>query len=142
MSQIDSVQIRVQELMRAGRVALAKGDRQRAHYLWRQAATLDPQNEHIWLSLLNVVENTKDRRTCLQNIVAINPANAQARQQLQVYSKGVLDTQPAPTVSRQTNLNLPSVPAFTSVVKVVVIVLTIIALFVLGVVAGMVFNLL
>ena len=74
---------RFHEFMRAGNVAYAQGDREEAHYLWRRAANLDPHSEQVWLALLNVLDNEEDRRVCLQNIVAINPNNVQARERLQ-----------------------------------------------------------
>ncbi|NWG15004.1 MAG: hypothetical protein HXY41_00065 [Chloroflexi bacterium] len=70
------------DLMQAGRVALAAGKPQVAHDLWKEAAALDPYNEQVWLALLDVLQTDADRRVCLQNIIAINPLNVQARRQL------------------------------------------------------------
>ena len=72
-------------LMEAGRIAYAQGDRQRAHDLWREAATIDPYSEQVWLALLDVLDTNDDRIVCLQNIIAINPMNIQARRQLRAY---------------------------------------------------------
>ncbi|MAS37074.1 MAG: hypothetical protein CL610_23950 [Anaerolineaceae bacterium] len=74
-----------ERLMREGRIAIDKGDRALAHELWRQAAMVDPYNEQVWLSLLEVLDSLEDRRVCLQNIVEINPLNAQARRMLNAY---------------------------------------------------------
>lgn len=74
--------VRFVELMRAGQVAYAKGKRRRAHQLWQHAAMLSPYEEQVWLALLNVLDSDEDRRVCLENIVAINPRNLQAREQL------------------------------------------------------------
>lgn len=68
--------------MTEGRQALERGDRQRAHDLWREAALIDPYSEQVWLALLQVVETDADRKVCLENILAINPLNVQARRQL------------------------------------------------------------
>ena len=68
--------------MQAGRVAYTAGKRRMAHDLWREAANIDPYNEQVWLALLDVVEADADKRVCLQNILAINPLNVQARRQL------------------------------------------------------------
>jgi len=68
--------------MQAGRVAFSAGKRKMAHDLWREAANIDPYNEQVWLALLDVIESDKDKRVCLQNILAINPMNVQARRQL------------------------------------------------------------
>lgn len=74
-----------ERLMREGRIALNKGDAVLAHNLWREAAMLDPYNEQVWLALLDVLDSLEDRRVCLQNIVEINPLNAQARRMLRAY---------------------------------------------------------
>jgi hypothetical protein len=76
------------DLMQAGRVAYSAGKRRMAHDLWREAANIDPYNEQVWLALLDVIEADADKRVCLQNILAINPLNVQARRQL-----GKLDAQ-------------------------------------------------
>ena len=81
-----SDRIRAAELLRAGRSALADGQDERAHDLWRQSATLYPQNEAVWLSLLQVVRSSDDRRVCLENIITINPRNEQALRQLRALT--------------------------------------------------------
>lgn len=70
------------QLMQSGRAAYMSGNRKLAHDLWRDAAQIDPYNEQVWLALLSVLEGDADRRVCLQNIIAINPLNVQARRQL------------------------------------------------------------
>ncbi len=74
--------IKITELMRAGRVEFANGNRRRAHVLWQQAATLRPLDAQIWKTLLDVVETTNDRRVCLENIITINPDDILSRLQL------------------------------------------------------------
>jgi hypothetical protein len=69
-------------MMRLGQVAHAQGQLRMAHQYWRQAAIIEPDNEMVWVALLDVLENEDDRRVCLQNILAINPANKQARRLL------------------------------------------------------------
>ena len=73
---------RFNELMNDGREALSHGRIADAHRIWRQAATLDPYSEQVWLALLEIVQDDKDQRVCLENIVQINPRNVQARRQL------------------------------------------------------------
>lgn len=87
---------RYARLMRQGQVAQANGQMQRAHRFWREAAMINPVSEQVWLALLSVVETEADRQTCLQNIVAINPNNLSARQQLDSYLD---DTQPSAPVT-------------------------------------------
>lgn len=78
-------QTRFDALMTAGEEAFAKGQLRTAHDLWRQAAALNPYAEAVWLALLRVIEEDEDRRVCLQNVIAINPLNVQARRQLRGY---------------------------------------------------------
>lgn len=73
---------RFTDLMQAGRVAYEAGKPKAAHDLWKEAAALEPYNEQVWLALLDVLQTDDDRRVCLQNIIAINPLNVQARRQL------------------------------------------------------------
>ncbi len=67
---------------RAGLDSFLMGDTQYAHELWRDAATVDPYQEKVWVALLRVLENDEDRRVCLDNILAINPGNGTARREL------------------------------------------------------------
>src|SRR5689334_19151632 len=71
--------------MSDGRSAYNKGDLKLAHDLWRQAAMIEPYNEHVWLALLDVLDKKEDRQVCLQNILSINPMNIQARRMLRAY---------------------------------------------------------
>ncbi len=70
------------ELMQSGRSAFNAGRREDAHRLWKEAAALEPYNEQIWISLLEVVNEDSDRLVCLQNILQINALNVQARREL------------------------------------------------------------
>lgn len=69
-------------LMRLGTVSHAQGDYKQAHHYWREAAMLQPENEQVWLALLQVLDSDADRRVCLQNILALNPNNQRAQEQL------------------------------------------------------------
>lgn len=73
---------RVNELLEAGRAAFNAGSPRQAHDLWREAASLDPYDERVWVALLDVLETDADVRVCLENILAINPLNVGARRQL------------------------------------------------------------
>lgn len=76
-------------MMRLGHACYVQGARKQAHRYWRRAALIDPGNEMVWFSLLNVVETDEDRRVCLENILAINPHNKEALAQL-----GMIDASP------------------------------------------------
>jgi hypothetical protein len=71
-----------ERLLLDGKMAFDRGERKLAHDLWRLAAMIEPFNEQVWMSLLDVLDDPDDRRVCLQNIVAINPMNAYARRVL------------------------------------------------------------
>lgn len=71
-----------ERLMRLGQVAHAQGDDRTAHEYWRQAALLEPDNEQVWTALMWVLDEDEDRKTCLKNILTINPHNVQAQQML------------------------------------------------------------
>ncbi|MBK8029892.1 MAG: hypothetical protein IPK17_10365 [Chloroflexi bacterium] len=73
---------RVKQLLQEGEQAFASGDRRLAHETWREAVTADPYNEVVWLALLRVLEGEDDRVVCLENIIAINPLNVEARRLL------------------------------------------------------------
>lgn len=77
----------LENLMEAGSRAFASGEHRLAHDLWREAAIVDPYNESVWESLLRVLETDEDRIVCLQNIIAINPLNVEARRQLRRFRR-------------------------------------------------------
>ncbi|GAB4511426.1 MAG: hypothetical protein OHK0046_09470 [Anaerolineae bacterium] len=78
-------QQQVEDLLTAGRIAYEAGRDQQAYDCWRRAAALDPKNEAVWLSLAKVVTTSEDRRACLENALAINPKNTDARNELYLY---------------------------------------------------------
>lgn len=74
----------VAKLLSQGMTELRRGDRDRAHELLRQAAALAPYDETVWWALLEVVDHEDDRVVCLENILAINPNNPEARRLLRL----------------------------------------------------------
>lgn len=78
----------VETLLTKGERAFKRGDHRRAHDAWRAAAALAPYDERVWIALLRVLETDADRRVCLQNMVALNPLNADAQRLLSLYEKG------------------------------------------------------
>ncbi len=79
---IDRKKQTFEDYFQSGKQAYTEGDHKRAHDLWREAATIDPYREKVWIALLRVLDHDDDRRVCLQNIIEINPGNAKARRQL------------------------------------------------------------
>ncbi len=81
------VVLTLDELLEAGREALAAGEKRAAHNLWRQAAVTNPYDERVWSSLMDVLVYDDDREVCLENIIAINPLNTEARRQLRALKR-------------------------------------------------------
>ncbi|GEM_PF-1408541 len=81
-----------QALLQQGYVAYNNWDINKARLLWRKAAVVDPANEEVWLALYNVTRDDEDRKVCLQNILVLNPDNAEVEQRLRLIEN---ETQPA-----------------------------------------------
>lgn len=73
-----------ESLLEAGKRALSAGNRRAAHEYWRMAAVSHPYEERVWVALMDVLTEEDDREVCLENIIAINPLNPEARRQLRV----------------------------------------------------------
>jgi hypothetical protein len=137
----------VDELILAGCSELAAGRRQEAHNFWRRAAALRPDDEEIWLALLSVVETDEDRRTCLENVTMLNPQNKVALQQLQALGslKTLMDGErvAAPKPSRRAfRLRWPVfMVAGLYLLKLVVLAAAVIIVIGLGVMFGIMLNL-
>ncbi|MCC6801621.1 MAG: hypothetical protein IT319_01955 [Anaerolineae bacterium] len=100
------------ELLAAGKEALAAGDSDRAHEMWRAAAVANPYDERVWTSLLDVLTEEADREVCLENIIAINPLNPDARRELRalrrerrIRQQGTDEPAPAKEAPRRSRRN-------------------------------------
>lgn len=82
------------QLLQEGIAAAKAGDKARARQLLLQALTLDERNEQAWLWLSGVADDTDEARTCLENVLALNPANERARQGL-AWIQSMTAAQPA-----------------------------------------------
>jgi hypothetical protein len=91
----------LEELLEAGRQAFDGGDHTAAHHLWRAAAVANPYEERVWMALLDVLEPEEDREVCLENIIAINPLNPDARRQLRALKRErrLREEQPEPPIA-------------------------------------------
>src|SRR5215212_5323427 len=70
------------DLLQQGIIAARAGNREEARALLMQVVEADERNEQAWLWLAGVVDAPEDIRTCLQNVLDLNPANQQAQQGL------------------------------------------------------------
>jgi len=72
----------VDELLREGIAAAKSGQRERAYDLLMQVVEADEENILAWLWLSGVVDSLDDREICLENVLALDPTNATAREGL------------------------------------------------------------
>jgi len=72
----------VEAMIRAGIDAFRAGNKTDARALLERAIELDEYNEMAWLWLAAVVETPEEQRTCLENVIVINPNSERARQGL------------------------------------------------------------
>lgn len=81
----EEAQTRLDALLRSAEEAANAGDRARASQALREAALVNPYNEGVWQKLLAVVDSAEDRRVCLENLIAINPAQVEYHRLLGVH---------------------------------------------------------
>ncbi|MCK6580746.1 MAG: hypothetical protein L6Q98_21855 [Anaerolineae bacterium] len=72
----------VEGMLREGVNAMKAGRRDEARAFLLRAVELDQYNEDAWLWLSGVLDSLEDQRTCLENVLSINPGNDRARQGL------------------------------------------------------------
>jgi hypothetical protein len=104
------------ELLEQGIAAARAGNRAEARALLTRVIEGDERNERAWLWLSGVVDDPNDMRTCLHNVLELNPNNTQARQGLAwVDSKYGPPTPapaaPAPAPSTPAEIVAPTPPA-------------------------------
>jgi hypothetical protein len=69
----------------------------KARELLMQAVDLDEGHEEGWLYLSLVVDSKNEQKICLENVLAINPNNEQARKALSVVRQKLGEPDPPPT---------------------------------------------
>jgi hypothetical protein len=70
------------QLLAQGVASAKAGQRTEAYNLLLDVVELDQHNEEAWLWLSTVTEDLQDQRTCLENVLTINPDNTIARERL------------------------------------------------------------
>jgi hypothetical protein len=70
------------QLLAKGVASAKAGQRAEAYNLFLDVIEIDRRNEQAWLCLSTVTDNLKDQRTCLENVLTINPDNTIARERL------------------------------------------------------------
>lgn len=72
----------VEQLVEDGIAAVKAGDKALARGKLEMAVKIDEQHETAWFWLARVVESDEERRTCLGNVLIINPQNKKAQELL------------------------------------------------------------
>lgn len=86
----------VEALVKQGIKAYKANNKEEARQFWEQATELDQFNETAWLWLSEVVETLEDKRTCLENVLFINPENKSALKGLEILEKNANPPESAP----------------------------------------------
>jgi Tol biopolymer transport system component len=81
MSQADS-DLPVEELLKQGKEAVRAGDKAAARALLEKVVSQDQNSEQGWFWLAAAVDDVNEKRTCLGNVLVINPGNERARRLL------------------------------------------------------------
>jgi len=97
---VNQTQGEVERLMRDGQSAAKRGDKVMARALLTQLLEMDPHNEQAWMWLSGAVDDKDEQRTCLENVLILNPGNAQARKGLDfLLGKKIAPSAPKPTAA-------------------------------------------
>jgi hypothetical protein len=70
------------QLLYQGIRAFKTGRMDEARKLWELVVAQDEENETAWLGLSSVLEDTAQRRICLENVLFLNPDNEVAKERL------------------------------------------------------------
>jgi len=77
--------------------ALRAGDKEQARSILLSVVDEQEDNERAWLYLSAAVETLEEQQICLENVLAINPANEKARQGLERVNKALVARRSSPT---------------------------------------------
>ncbi|MCU0481291.1 MAG: hypothetical protein MUE54_08775 [Anaerolineae bacterium] len=77
----------VDAMVREAKRAIRAGNKSEAQTLLLKATELDQSNEQAWMWLSAVVETVEDQMICLENVLQINPSNADAKRGLELLRK-------------------------------------------------------
>ncbi len=88
----------VEQWLEAGITAVKNKDRVAARSLLMQVLEADEENEAAWLWLSSVMEDEAARRTCLENVLALNPDNVAARRTLLALDQPAAEAAAVPAI--------------------------------------------
>ncbi len=86
MSNNPNADPNVEQLLREGIAAVRAGDRETARVKLREVVERDQFSEQGWYWLAAVAQTIEEKRTCLGNVVVINPNNEKAKAMLERLS--------------------------------------------------------
>ena len=95
-------------LLREGITAARAGSKDRARDLLLQVIAQDQEVEMAWLWLSSVVDNPGELQICLENVLALNPANEAARRGLDWLAEQTRDHAPQVTDSVERVVAVPT----------------------------------
>ena len=100
------------ETLQQAIAAIKSGDKAGGQRLLAQLLKVEPRNENAWLWMSAAVSDDTQRRFCLEKVLAINPANATARQALSRMSfpSAAPPAPPAPAAALVWPSEAPSQP--------------------------------
>lgn len=75
------------DMVKKAIAAYKDGKKAQARDLLTKVVDVDERNEQGWLYLSLVVDSLEEQELCLENVLSINPANAQARKAIDVVRK-------------------------------------------------------
>lgn len=75
-------------LLNSGKNALRQGNKIEAQTFFIKVTEIEPHNAEAWLWLAQSVETTDEQTICLENVLVIDPANADAKRQLEELKRG------------------------------------------------------
>ncbi len=99
-------------MVREGITAYRAGRKDEARALLLRAVEIDQFNEQAWLWLSAVVESVDEQKTCLENVLTINPGNERAKQGLHMLME---KNAPPPAKAAAQNEDLLASASFTNV---------------------------
>jgi len=105
----------VDAMVSEGINALKAGKKEAARELFEKVLEINEHNEQAWLWMSAVLDSPEDQRTCLENVLAINPMNERAIQGLKYLDQPAQAEQVyTPPPASPTPPQVESEEAFTS----------------------------
>ena len=104
----------VEAMVREGINAYKAGNKEEAKALLLKATEIDQMNEQAWLWLSGLMDSAADQRTCLENVLAINPNSDRAKQGLSFLTGQTSSGNPSPFPAPSSGAP-PAAPSPTSV---------------------------